>query len=493
MIEFNSSIITTFTFYLFIILSIGFIAWRKTQTTQDYYLGGRKLSPVVAAFSAGASDVSGWVMLGLPGFAYLSGFEASWLAFGLCIGVALNWFFCARRLRLYSFALDDAVTIPVYLQRRFADSSLWLKSIAAIFILLFFLFYIGSGLIGGAKLFESVFGMSYHSALLIGAGVIVVYTLFGGFLAVSWTDVFQGLLMTLALVLTPLMVMSLLDAPGFIATIDSINPELLDPTTDNQGQPLSLIATISLLGWGLGYFGQPHILARFKAIASDKLILHAAAIGISWSIVIYTFSMLIGLAGVAYLDNPLEDSEKVFLVLTSLIYHPLVAGILLSAILAAIMSTVDSQLLVCSSALTEDLYPLFRKKALTTSQHLKLNRIAVTGIAMLSVVIASDPDSKVLDVVAYAWGGLGAALGPTILLSLYWKRMTKQGALAGIIVGGLTVIIWKEISGGIFELYELVPGFFFSLLAIIVISLLSKEPGHQVVEKFAKIETQLKH
>lgn len=488
MIELNISIVTSFIFYLAIILGIALYAWRRTQNAKDYFLGGRKLSATVAAFSAGASDMSGWVMLGLPGYAYIAGVEAGWMSLGLCIGVALNWLFCAKRLRVYSMALDDAVTVPTYLQRRFADHSIWLKTVASLFILLFFLFYIGSGLIGGAKLFESVFGLPYHMAVLIGTGVVVFYTLFGGFLAVSWTDVFQALLMTLALVLVPLFVINLSGGlEGYFEKIETLNPALLDFMTDKEGQPLSLIAITSLMGWGLAYFGQPHILARFKAIRSHHDVPRAAMIGISWSIIIYITAVLIGLSGLAYIPEPLADPEKVFLVLTNLVFHPLVAGILLAAILAAIMSTVDSQLLACSATLAEDLYPLISKRTLSSDEHLRLGRYAVAVIAIISTLIALDPNSKVLDVVAYAWGGLGAAFGPAILLSLYWPRMTKQGALAGIVVGGLTVIIWRQFSGGIFELYELVPGFFFSVLAIIIISLFSSSPSEHTLQQFNKM------
>ena len=492
MIELNNSIILAFSVYLLVILGIALYAWHLTKDAHDYFLGGRRLSAFVAAFSAGASDMSGWVMLGLPGYAYLSGMEAGWMSIGLCIGVSANWLLCAKRLRVYSLNLGDAVTIPTYLQRRFEDSAIWLKTVAAFFILLFFLFYIGSGLIGGAKLFESVFGLPYYTALFTGTGIIVFYTLFGGFLAVSWTDVFQAILMTLALVIVPVMVINLYGGVSdFEQSINRINPALLDIWTDNKGQPLSTIAIASLLGWGLAYFGQPHILARFKAIRSHKDVPRAAAIGVSWSLVIYVTAVLVGLSGAAYIPEPLQDSEKVFLIVTGTIFHPLVAGILLAALLAAIMSTVDSQLLACSSTLSEDLYPLLGRKPLSKQQHLTIGRYAVAAIALISTAIALDPNSKVLNVVAYAWGGLGAAFGPAMILSLYWPRMTRQGALAGIIVGGLTVIVWRPLSGGIFDLYELVPGFFFALLSIIAVSLLTERPKDSVLREFIKMKTMI--
>ena len=468
MLTFNATIASSFGAYMLIVFAIAIYAWRQTQDATDYYLGGRRLSPTVAALSAGASDTSGWVLLGLPGFAYISGLEVIWLSLGLCLGIALNWWLTAKRLRVFSHDLEDAVTLPSYLQRRFADNSPWLTSVSSLFIILFFLFYVSSGLIGGGKLFESVFGLDYYYAVFIGAVIVIVYTLFGGFLAVSWTDVFQGLLITAALVLVPVAVT--MEYGDALATVNSINPNMLDMWTDYQGEPLTWIAIVSLMGWGLGYFGQPHILSRFKAIASAKDIPLAAGIGISWSILVYAAAIAVGMFGNVALSEPLADSEKVFIMSVGVLFHPLVAGILLAAILAAIMSTIDSQLLVCSSSLAEDAYPLLRKGEVTQQQRLTVGRWSVGVIAVIATLIAMDPESKVLDVVSYAWAGLGASLGPAIFLSLYWRNMNRWGALAGILVGGITVIIWKELSGGVFDLFELVPGFILSMLAIVVVS-----------------------
>ena len=488
----SSATIAAFVIYVAIVLAIGVYAYLRTKSATDYFLGGRNLSPTVSAISAGASDMSGWVLLGLPGYAYVAGLEAFWITLGLTIGVAANWMLMAKRLRIYTVILDDAVTIPAYLQRRFGDTKPWLKMIASVSILLFFLFYVGSGLIAGGKLFNAVFGLDYLVAVLTGVVLILFYTLFGGFLAVSWTDVFQGLLMLAALIAVPVVVMSGAGGiGGFGDQVRAINPELLNITTNASGESLSTLQIISLLGWGFGYFGLPHVLARFKAIRSADEVGVATVIGISWSFVGYLMAILVGLCGVVYLANPLADSERVFIELTSVIFHPLVAGVLLAAILAAIMSTVDSQLLVCSSTLAEDIYPMLIKQSLSQEARLNIGRIAVVVLALLATVMAMKPDSKVLDVVSYAWAGLGASLGPSILLSLYWRSMTAAGALAGVVTGGATVIIWEQLSGGLFELYSLVPGFLLSLVVILVVSSISAKPSAVVHKQFDQMRSQL--
>ena len=493
MSQISAPTIIAFLIYVSIVLAIGFYAYVRTKSAGDYFLGGRQLSPTVAAISAGASDMSGWVLLGLPGYAYLAGLEAAWISIGLVIGVAANWLLMAKRLRIYSAQLDDAVTLPAYLQRRFSDPSPWLKSIASVSILLFFLFYVGSGLIAGGKLFNEVFGFDYQIAVFVSVALILLYTLFGGFLAVSWTDVFQGILMLLALGAVPVLVINQSGGMGdFAAQVYLKNPELLNIFTSADGQTLGWMTIISAMGWGLGYFGQPHILARFKALRSPEDTGRAATIGISWALLCYMLAILVGLSGVAFLDEPLVDSEKVFIALTSLIFHPLVAGVLLAAILAAIMSTVDSQLLVCSASLAEDLYPLVAKKPLSQEKRLQVGRIAVVVLALLATSLAMNPDSKVLDVVSYAWAGLGASLGPAVLVSVYWRGMTAWGAMAGVIVGALTVVIWSRLDGGLFDLYALVPGFIFAIIAIVVVSLLSKSKLNPVVVKqFDQMHSQL--
>lgn len=481
MLAINSAVIFTFLLYLAVILGIGLYAWKKTQNASDYFLGGRNLSPFVAAISAGASDMSGWVLLGLPGAAYLSGLDNLWIALGLLIGVAANWLLCAKPLRQASQELD-VVTLPTYLQRRFDDPGIALRSISSVFILLFFLFYVCAGLIGGGKLFEAVFGLDYYWAVILGTAIVIFYTLFGGFLAVSWTDVFQGLLMSAALLLVPIAVINNVGGTdAFFDRIDQINPAMLDPFTDKDGQALSIITVISLLGWGLGYFGQPHILARFKAIKSIDQVGTATSIALVWTFFIFVGAILIGLAGNVQFAEPVADSETIFMALVSAIFHPFIAGILLAAILAAIMSTVDSQLLVCSSALAEDLYPAIHKGELSPEKRLQIGRYAVGGLSVLALLMAMDKDSKVLDVVSYAWAGLGASLGPAILLSLYWKNMTRQGAFAGVLVGGIVVIVWAQFKTDLWGLYELIPGFFLSAAAIVIVSKLTGASENQAL------------
>ena len=458
----------SFLVYLLLMLGIGYFAWRQTHTLSDFVLGGRRLGSWVAALSASASDMSGWLLLGLPGYAYLSGLESLWLAGGLWIGTWLNWRFLAARLRVASEQAGNALTLPEYLANRFDDTSGLIRAVSALFILLFFLFYTSSGLVAGGKLFEAVFGLPYLWAVAVGTLTILLYTAFGGFLAVSWTDLVQGLLMAAALVAVP--VMALDDSPSRV-DLSHISPELLDPFTDKLGAPLSWIAIVSLLAWGLGYFGQPHILARFKAVQSVTLIPRARRIAVSWVALTLSAACLVGLSGITTFSPPLADAEKVFIHLVDLLFHPLIAGICLAAILAAIMSTADSQLLVASSAVTGDLYKTLFRKGASDRELVIVGRLAVLSIALLAFLLALDPESKVLDLVAYAWAGFGAAFGPAIVLSLYWPRMTRWGALAGILAGGITVVAWKQLQGGIFDLYEIVPGILASVIAILLASL----------------------
>lgn len=494
MAELSISTVVAFLIYVLIVLAIGFYAYIKTKDATDYFLGGRGLSPAVSAISAGASDMSGWVLLGLPGFAYLAGMEAAWISLGLVIGVAVNWMVTAKRLRIYSELLGDTVTLPTYLARRFAAPTPWLKSIASVSILLFFLFYVASGLVAGGKLFNEVFGFDYHLAVLVSVTLILFYTLFGGFLAVSWTDVFQGLLMLMALVAVPLLVLSEMGGVGsFMENINQHNPHLLNPFVDSEGSPLTLLAIVSAMGWGLGYFGQPHILARFMAIRSASDTKSAAFIGVSWAFTCYLLAIIVGLSGLAFLPEVLVDSERVFIAITGIIFHPLIAGILLAAILAAIMSTVDSQLLVCSSSLSEDLYPLVAENELSPERRVQIGRFAVAVLAICATMLAMQPDSKVLDIVSYAWAGLGASIGPTLLMSLYWKHMSRAGALAGILTGGLTVILWSQFDGGVFDIYSLVPGFCFSIIAILLVSVFDgSQRDSDVLANFEKMQQRAK-
>lgn len=479
----------TFLVYLLLMLAIGWAAYSRTNNLDDFILGGRRLGSWTAALSAGASDMSGWLLLGLPGFAYLSGMESIWLAAGLLAGTWLNWRTMAAPLRSYSRIAGDSLTIPAFFRHRFRDESGLLQSVSASFILLFFVFYTSSGLVAGGKLFQSVFGLDYSGAVAAGACAIILYTAVGGFLAVSWTDLVQALLMVVALIAVPMMTID--ELGGISKTFELVrqtNPELLNALTASDGTALSLIGILSLLGWGLGYFGQPHILARFKGISSVAAIPKARRIAVSWTFLSLAGASLVGIAGIAYLNSPLTgaDSEKVFIQLVGLLFHPVIAGICLAAILAAVMSTADSQLLVASSAFTADLYQGILRKTATPRELMWVGRLTVIVIAGIAFLLALDPDSKVLDLVAYAWAGFGAAFGPTLLLSLYWKRMNRAGALAGILVGGITVVIWKQLSGGIFDLYEIIPGFLLSAIAVLLFSLLSREPDNEILTEYER-------
>lgn len=486
MFQSDPTIVITFICYLVGMLLIGVVAYRRTSNLSDYILGGRTLGIWVTAISAGASDMSGWLLMGLPGAAYATGLSAGWIALGLVVGTYLNWRIVAARLRRYTEIADDALTLPDFFERRFNDTSRVLRIICAFFILVFFLFYTSSGLVAGGKLFNAVFGFPYLWAVAAGALTIIAYTFLGGFFAVCWTDLIQGLLMLLALIWVPIAAVTAAGGPVKLsAAMAHVNPSLLDPLAGAHGH-LTVIAVVSLLGWGLGYFGQPHILARFMAISSADRLPNARRIAVSWSALGLAGALVAGFAGIGVLAAPLHgaDSEKVFIDLIAALLHPVPAGICLAAILAAIMSTADSQLLVASSALTEDFYKgLFRPHA-GQRELVWVGRATVIMIALGAFALATNPQARVLELVAYAWAGFGAAFGPAILMALFWRRMTRYGALAGMVTGAVTVIIWKHLSGGLFDLYELVPGFVFALAAIVVVSLLDTAPPPEVTRHF---------
>lgn len=494
MIENNLAITSTFLVYLFAMLSIGYIAYQRTANSSDYFLGGRTLGPLPAALSAGASDMSGWLLLGVPGYAYLVGLESLWLVGGLLVGSWLNWLISAKRLRTYSITANNSLTIPGFLASRFDDKSKIIQTISAFFILLFFLFYTSSGLVAGGKLFETVFGLDYSVAVIIGTVCVVSYTLFGGFLAVAWTDVVQGLLMSAALLMVPLVTMDG-SFSDLTMALELKNPEILTIFNDIKGQPLTLLAIVSSMAWGLGYFGQPHILARFKATRSNKSLTTARRISVVWTALSMAGAVMIGLVGLLYVDTylsgELADPETIFILLVNAAFHPVIAGILLAAILAAIMSTADSQLLVSSSALAEDFYKeLFNKNA--SQKHIVLvGRIGVVILALIAASLALNPESSVLGLVSYAWAGFGAAFGPVLLFSLFWKRMNRNGALAGVLVGAFTVVVWKQLEGGIFDVYELLPGFILASISVVVVSLLTAPPSATVQSMYDTYEKNL--
>jgi len=475
----------TFVIYIAAMVLIGLVAYRATHNLSDYILGGRSLGSVVTALSAGASDMSGWLLMGLPGAIYVSGLSGSWVAIGLIIGAYLNWLLVAGRLRVHTEQCGDALTLPDYFTSRFEDRSGLLRIISAVVILLFFTIYCASGIVAGARLFESTFGLSYGTALWAGAAATIAYTFVGGFLAVSWTDTVQATLMIFALILTPIVVV--LATGGVDTTFLAI--EAKDPANFDMLRSTSFIGIVSLLGWGLGYFGQPHILARFMAADSVRSIAKARRISMAWMILCLGGTVAVGFFGIAYFSaHPelagavTENHERVFIELAKILFNPWVAGVLLSAILAAVMSTLSCQLLVCSSALTEDFYKAFLRKGAGQRELVWVGRGMVLTVALVAIALAADPDNRVLGLVSYAWAGFGAAVGPVVLLSVLWRGMTRDGALAGIVVGAVTVVLWQNYSP--VKLYEIIPGFFLATLAIWLVSVLGRAPSPSMQARF---------
>ncbi len=485
-------LLITFGLYLVAMIVIGFIAWRRTRDFDDYILGGRSLGGYVTALSAGASDMSGWLLMGLPGALYLTGLSEAWIAVGLVIGAYLNWRFVAGPLRLYTERSADALTLPDYFTTRFGENGKLLRVVSALVILVFFALYAASGIVAGARLFESVFGLPYAQALWWGAAATIAYTLIGGFLAVSWTDTVQATLMIFALVLTPVIVMMAVGGPAAsIALIEQNDPQKL--SWIGAG---GVVAVVSALAWGLGYFGQPHILARFMAAESVRTIPQARRIGMTWMVLCLGGAILVGFFGISYFEaHPGEagpvnaNPERVFIVLAELLFNPWIAGILLSAILAAVMSTLSCQLLVCASALTEDFYRGFVRPAAGERELVWFGRAMVALVALVAIFLARDPDSRVLGLVSYAWAGFGAAFGPVVLMSLFWRRMNGWGALAGIVVGAATVIVWKQYADS--ALYEIVPGFIAGGLAVVAGSLLTAAPSREVLATHDAVRAEL--
>ncbi|WP_027909627.1 sodium/proline symporter PutP [Pseudomonas sp. URMO17WK12:I4] len=487
----STPMLVTFVVYILAMVLIGFIAYRATKNFSDYILGGRSLGSFVTALSAGASDMSGWLLMGLPGAIFIAGISESWIAIGLILGAWLNWLFVAGRLRVHTEHNNNALTLPDFFTHRFEDNSKLLRIFSALVILVFFTIYCASGVVAGARLFESTFGLSYDVALWVGAAATIAYVFVGGFLAVSWTDTVQATMMIFALLITPVFViLSLGDFDAAMATIEQANPANFD-----MFRGLSFVAIVSLLAWGLGYFGQPHILVRFMAADSVKSIPAARRIGMIWMILCLGGAVAVGFFGIAYFANnpalagPVSDnSERVFIELTKILFNPWVAGIVLSAILAAVMSTLSCQLLVCSSALTEDFYKAFLRKGASEKELVWVGRLMVLLIAIVAIAIASNPDSKVLGLVSYAWAGFGAAFGPVVILSLVWKGMTRNGALAGMVVGAATVVLWKNFIG--LGLYEIIPGFILATLAIVVFSKIGRPASPAMIKRFDEAEKE---
>jgi len=486
----ETPLLISFFGYMLVMVGIGLYFFFKTSNLSDYVLGGRGLGPGVTALSAGASDMSGWLLLGLPGMMYSDGIVGSWIAVGLLIGAYLNWHYVAKPLRVYTHHLNDAITIPDYFSSRFKDDKNSLRVVTAVVILLFYTLYTSSGLVGGAKLFEATFHLDYSTALLIGSFIIVSYTFLGGYNAVSWTDFIQGILMMLALIVTPITVIYELGGVSEALVLIKQN----DSSHLNMLSGVSFISILSLLAWGLGYFGQPHILVRFMSIRDENKMGKAKLIGMSWMGISIVGSLSVGFFGYAYVianGIDIQDSEKIFITLSQLMFNPWIAGFLLAAILAAIMSTVDSQLLVSSSVLTRDVYHAVIRKNATDKELVWVGRGTVIVIALIAWFISTDKNSNVLQLVSYAWAGFGAAFGPLILFSLYSKTITRAGAIAGMLTGTVSVIVWKQLEGGIFDLYELLPSFIFASIAIVIASKQSISCPEYVRKAFKEVHKRL--
>ena len=497
--QFNPTLLT-FSIYLILIFGIGFIAYVKTKNFSDYILGGRRLGAVVTALSAGASDMSGWLLMGLPGSIYALGLSQSWIAIGLLVGAYLNWKLVADRLRIHTELSNNALTLPDFFLHRFGKDGRGVKTIAALAILVFFTLYCASGMVAGAQLFAVIFELPYSQTLILSALATIIYTFIGGFLAISWCDTLQATLMLFALLLTPIMLVVHLGSWDLALVQIQVASTLHHISYSNLIHDISFVSIISALAWGLGYFGQPHILARFMAAESVKTMKKARRIGMTWMFLCLGGAVVIGYLGIGYFQlhpeqaaSVQKNSELIFIALLHNLFNPWIIGLLLSAILAAVMSTLSAQLLMASSTLTQDFYHSFFRRDARQSELVWVSRLAVLLISLIAMGIASEENNSILALVAHAWAGFGAAFGPLILFALFWKKTTGKGALTGILIGGLTVIFWpifqeKVLHGVIFgyhePLYEMIPGFILSALSIYLVSTYGPPASRVVQVKF---------
>ncbi|AID41853.1 sodium/proline symporter PutP [Staphylococcus xylosus] len=487
--------------YFIVLLGIGYYGFKQsTSNVSEYMLGGRNIGPYVTALSAGASDMSGWMIMGLPGEVYSTGLSAAWLAIGLTIGAYINYVVVAPRLRVYTEKAGDAITLPDFFKNRVDDKSNLIKIIAGGIIVVFFTLYTHSGMVSGGVLFESAFGLNYHFGMLLVAIIVIAYTFFGGYLAVSLTDFFQGVVMIIAMVMVPIVAMMQLSGLDTISQAAELKPTNLD-----LFKGTTFIGIISFFAWGLGYFGQPHIIVRFMSIKSIKQLPTARRFGIGWMAISLLGAVGVGLVGITFVNNggvELKDPETLFILMGQILFHPLVGGFLLAAILAAIMSTISSQLLVTSSSLTEDFYKLFRGEE-AAKEHQKefvlVGRLSVIVVAIISIWIAWSPNDTILNLVGNAWAGFGAAFGPLVLFSLYWKGLSRTGAISGMLSGAIVVILWIAFvkplgeTNDFFNLYEIVPGFLASLIVTFIVSKLTKKPQIDVATDLADVRRIVKN
>lgn len=481
--------------YMAGMLAIGYWSYKQTNNYDDYVLAGRQLNPFIAAMSAGASDMSGWLLMGLPGALFVTGMTELWIVVGLTVGAWANWKWIAPRLRSYSELSKNSVTIPSFFENRLGDRSRVLRIVSSIIIVVFFTFYVSSGMVAGGRYFESTFGGDYLDGMLIVAGITVAYTFIGGFLAVAYTDAVQGSIMFFALLIVPIMAFVALDDPmsvwGF-ATSNNYGPwqDGGNPTYFSLISGVSILAVISNLAWGLGYIGQPHIIVRFMALRSAEDAKAGRRIGITWMVLTMLGATLVAIVGTAFFgQNPqyaVTDTTKyetIFLDMGRILFHPLIGGLILTAVLAAIMSTISSQLLVSSTSLIEDLYLVFNKKTPAERTLIYFSRTAVVVVSVIAGALAVSPRDSILDLVGFAWAGFGAAFGPLVLLSLYWRRLNTAGALAGMITGAVVVFVWDSTSLGD-VIYEMVPGVITSLVVTVVVTLITKPPRQEVLAEF---------
>lgn len=497
-------IMISISIYLAGMLAVGFICSKNNNTTDDFYLGGRKLGPFVTAMSAEASDMSSWLLMGLPGVAYLSGIcDAGWTAIGLAVGTYLNWLLVAKRIRRYSHIAGNSITIPDFFSNRYRDNSRMLMLVSAVIILIFFIPYTASGFAACGKLFASLFGIRYGAAMVISACVIVAYTTMGGFLAASTTDFIQSIVMTIALVIVLLFgthmaggasaVMENAKAlPGYLSMAFTYSKEA------GAASPYSVISIVSTMAWGLGYFGMPHILLRFMAIEDEKKLTLSRRIATVWVVISLTIGVVIGIIGLGMTKAGTmaelvgSNSETIVVRVADLLSHygiipALVAGVILAGILACTMSTADSQLLAAASGVSQNIFKGVMKADLSEKAMIIIARVTVLVISIIAMFIARNPDSSVFAIVSFAWAGFGASFGPVVMCALFWKRSNRNGALAGMLTGGIVVFVWKYLvrpMGGAWDVYELLPAFIASCVMIVVVSLMSAPPEQEIQDEF---------
>ena len=508
----NIVIIMTIVVYLLAMILIGLACSKKNKNSDDFYLGGRKLGPLVTAMSAEASDMSGWLLMGLPAVALMTGLpEATWTAIGLAVGTYLNWLFVAKKLRIYSQKID-AFTLPEFFSKRFGDKAHIITAISAIFIVVFFVPYTASGFAACGKLFSSLFGMDYLTAMIISAAVIVIYCTLGGFLAASTTDFIQSIIMTIALVVV------LGFSEGIMHGFDNIFANVASLTgymdlfkgfnvATGETMSYGALPVASTLAWGLGYFGMPHILLRFMAIEDENKLKLSRRVASVWVVISMGVAVLIGIAGYSLMNSgilPAYESataaETIIVDISKVIsqygYIPaFVAGVILAGILASTMSTADSQLLAAASSVSQDLIQDTFRVKLSEKASLWIARVSVVLISVVAAIMASDPDSSVFQIVSFAWAGFGAVFGPVMLFALFWKRANKWGALAGMLAGDITVLVWKLVirkffAGTVLDFYELLPAFVIACVAIVVVSLLTKAPEKEITDTFEAVKTK---